>query len=720
MRQTGKRTGTGLVTIGCLALIAAVVQAQQEEPKDPSLTAEQQAALIKKLAPSLVTVEIMLKYDQGEAPQGARIGHGGGQHYYRGLGAERLIREERPLLVSGWLIGPKRVALPDVALHRRFIDSIRVRRGGPAVAAAADGLATDRPGLMLALEKPLPDTQPLTFDPKAEGPYLTLFRFDRNGQWQTTLKPLGSAVTAAGAQTFYQTNPMHLVINREGVAVALPLLDRLPVDGSWKKSPKQWDTLTQDQYTQVVEKTEKQTDATILRVTMNFRSPKGNQQDRGFRRGDEESATERHALGLVMADRKTILVLASLKPKTTARLERIRVYHDGKAFSATFAGSVKEYGALLVTLKKPIQGDGHLRPAEGDLLDLRHRMLIKSQIRLAGKQRIAHHGHDRIMRYGRGYRGKVYPSLTGEDENSFVFDTEGRLVALPMVRRRKVAVRERWSDEQETLTPAAHIAHLLKDAKPHLDPNNVPLNETQENRIAWMGVVLQPLNRELARANGVSEQTKDGDIGGLVTWVYDGSPAKKAGIEQGMILVRLHVSGQPKPVDVKLEDRWFSFSGVFPWDRLDQFPVQVFERAPTPWPPTENSFTRKLTDLGFGKKYEAELMVDGQVVRKPMVVVQSPTHYQTAPKFKSEPLGLTVRDMTFEVRRQLQKKTDDPGVVISRIEPGSKTAVAGIKPFEVITHVNKKPVMNVQDFEKAVNASGPSLQFSVNRLLRTR
>ena len=692
---------------GCAALTAGA--SAKEDKKHKPTTAEQQAALIEQLAPSHVIVEIMLKYDQGEAPQGARFGHGGGNHYYRGLGAERLIREERPLQISGWLIGPKRVALADVALHRRFIDSIRVRSGEQTVPATADGLATDRPGLMLTLEKPLPGARPLKFDPKAEGPYLTLFRFDRNGQWQSALKPLGSAVTTAGDEKFHQTNPMNLIINREGVAVALPLLDRLPVDGSWKKGPDQWNRLTQDQYTQTVGKIEKLADATILRVTMNFRSPKGNQQDRGFRRGDEESATERHALGLVTADRRTVLVLASLQPKTTARLERIRVYRG-----------TEEYGALLVTMEKPMPGEGHIRLAEGDLLSRCHRMLIKSQIRLAGRQRIAHHGHDRIVGYERGYRGKIYPSLSGEDQNSFVFDAEGKLVALPMVRRRKVAVRERWSDEQETLTPAAYIAHLLKDPKPHLDPNNVPLNETQENRIAWMGVVLQPLNRELARANGVSEQTKDGDIGGLVTWVYDDSPAKKAGIEQGMILVRLHVTGQPKPVDVKLEDRWFSFSGVFPWDRLDQFPVEVFERAPTPWPPTENSFTRKLTDLGFGKNYEAELMVDGQVMRKPMVVTQSPTHYQTAPKFKSEPLGLTVRDMTFEVRRQLQKKSDAPGVVISRIEPGSKTAVAGIKPFEVITHVNKKPVMNVQEFEKAVKASGPALQFSVNRLLRTR
>ena len=67
----------------------------------------------------------------------------------------------------------------------------------------------------------------------------------------------------------------------------------------------------------------------------------------------------------------------------------------------------------------------------------------------------------------------------------------------------------------------------------HIDPSNVPLTEQEESRLAWVGVELQPLNKELARANNVSKLTRDGQIGALVSYVYPGSPAEKAGVEVG-------------------------------------------------------------------------------------------------------------------------------------------------------------------------------------------
>ena len=114
-----------------------------------------------------------------------------------------------------------------------------------------------------------------------------------------------------------------------------------------------------------------------------------------------------------------------------------------------------------------------------------------------------------------------------------------------------------------------------------------------------------------------------------------------------------------------------------PWDRLDQVPEQYFERIPQPWPSVENTFTRSLTDLGMGTKYTAEIAVDGKVEQKQFDVVPSPSHFGSAPRYKSDALGMTVRDMTFEVRRYMQRSPQDPGVVISKIEPGGRASVAG-------------------------------------------
>ncbi|HYV28840.1 MAG TPA: PDZ domain-containing protein, partial [Candidatus Eisenbacteria bacterium] len=142
-------------------------------------------------------------------------------------------------------------------------------------------------------------------------------------------------------------------------------------------------------------------------------------------------------------------------------------------------------------------------------------------------------------------------------------------------------------------------------------------------------------------------------------------------------------------------------------------------RIPTPWPPAENNFTRLLTDAGFGTKYNVEFFANGQTIKKDLEVVPSPPHYDSAARYKNEPLGITVRNLTFEVRRYFQKKDDEPGVIISKIEPGSKVAVAGIKPYEIITHINGQVVATVQDFEKLAS-NQEELNLAIKRMTKGR
>jgi serine protease Do len=227
------------------------------------------------------------------------------------------------------------------------------------------------------------------------------------------------------------------------------------------------------------------------------------------------------------------------------------------------------------------------------------------------------------------------------------------------------------------------------------------------------------LDQELARINNVSDLTRDGQIGALVSYVYENSPAAAAGVKPGDILLRLHVEGEPRPVDVRVEDYGFGRMGSFPWEQLDQVPEQYFDQIPTPWPPVENTLNRQLTEIGFGKKFAAEFFTAGQVVTKDFQVVQSPPHYNSAAKFKSEDLGLTVRDLTYEIRRYFQRPAEEGGVVVSKVEPGSKAAVSGIKPYEIVTHVNDQPVTAVGDFEK-LTAGQDELRLKIKRMTKGR
>jgi hypothetical protein len=204
----------------------------------------------------------------------------------------------------------------------------------------------------------------------------------------------------------------------------------------------------------------------------------------------------------------------------------------------------------------------------------------------------------------------------------------------------------------------------------------------------------------------------------LVTYVHPDSPAGKAGITAGSVLLRLRVPGQPLAVEVLLEEDQMR-AGPFPWDRLDQIGEQFFDRIPTPWPPAESTFTRALTDLGFGTRFTAEFFVDGKASSHEFEVVSGPTHYESAPRFKSESLGLTVRAMTYDVRRYMQRPATDPGVVVGKVEPGGKASVAGVKPYELITHINDQPVNSVADFE-SLAAKGGELKLSIKRMAKGR
>ena len=682
---------------GLLAGLALLVAAGCADARKTEL--EKQAALGKRLAASLVRVQYTLRYDRGEAPEAG----------------EQALEEERPLEDAGFLVSPTEVVTEDHGIHPRFVERVVVRQGDDVVPARVAGWAKDRLAVILRLERPLAAGKPLVFDAARKPPYLLAKYVESEGEWGVTIVPMESGVAVP------ETSPPsrgvfigELVTDADGAAVALPMSE-VPLDDSWKGSPLAWPVYTPDEYAALVAGVRQRAERALLRTTLHLRSPTREAGARYRSRDDDEGATEINATGIVLEGGR-VLVLASLKPNVTARLERIVVHAaDGKAVEAKFAGSLQDYAGLVATLEKPLGGAVTLsaRP----VLECRYALLPSVEIRLHGENRAAYFNHNRVRNPTIGWRQQLELGVMVRDQEKFLFDPQGALLAVPLGRRERVSTERQWSNVGPRLVPVVYLEHVLEDLPKHLDPGNVPLAEATERRLAWLGVILQPLNRDLARANTVAELTRDGETGALVSYVYAGSPAEKEGIEPGMILLRLRVAGRPQPLEVKLED--FEDRGPFPWDRLDEVPETYYDRIPPPWEPAENAFNRALTDLGFGRKFDADFFAGGKVVTKSFEVTPSPTHYDSAPRFKTEALGLTVRDLTYEVRRYFQKDADAPGVVVSKIEPGSKAAVAGIKPYETITHVNDKPVAGVGDFEKAVGEGG-ELRFSVKRMTQGR
>ena len=698
-----------------LWIIAGVLllPAMVSDAEEPALSPEGAVAVAEAISASIVRVEYELQQYNGQSPP---------QSY-----AAEVIPQERPLDSGGYVLSPTQILCVEYGVQPRFIKDTWVQSGDRRIKAAPSAYAIGQVAYLLEPAEPLKDAKPLVFDPTKKGGYLHVYsRVDR-GARQTFVQALSwQARLTENGNRFLRVDPYCLITDVAGVPVGMIMRDEMPPDDSWKGSPLQWKMLAQAGLKAALEKLEQQASLNMLRVKLNFRSPGGKtpQSYRRYRSKEDDSVTEMNVIGLLM-DGSTLLVTANLKPKVTARLDRIMVYPpDGKPVQAQYICALADFGCLLAKLDAPLPGAVKLAPEKtpGDLLALTDQLMLSVVADVQGEKRVTHFGHDRIRSYELGWRRNVYPRVDS-DENLYLFNLKGELAAMPMARRQKMELGDHGrygGSGGPVLTSVAIIRPALADPKNNADTGNVPLGEAQENRLAWMGVELQPLDADLARANNVSDLTDDGETGALVSYVYPESPAGKAGVEPGWVLLRLHVQGQPAPLEVKLDESSNPYSGeAFPWDKLDQLPEQYFDEIPRPWPPAENTFTRSLTDFGIGTKYAAELFHNGQTVRKELEVVDGPPHFDSAPRFSHKQLGVTVRDMTYEVRRYFQRKPDDPGVIISKVERGSKASVSGIKPFEMITHVNDAPVASVKEFERLAQGQD-ELRLMVKRMTRDR
>ncbi|HUL21749.1 MAG TPA: DegQ family serine endoprotease [Thermodesulfobacteriota bacterium] len=169
----------------------------------------------------------------------------------------------------------------------------------------------------------------------------------------------------------------------------------------------------------------------------------------------------------------------------------------------------------------------------------------------------------------------------------------------------------------------------------------------------WLGVSIQEVTPELAKSFGLKEGK-----GALVAQVVSGSPAEKAGIEQGDIIV--------------------GFDGKDIANSKD--------------------LPRMVASTPVGKDVTIKLSRDGKVLDRQVKVgeMEEKAGVAKAPSTKKS-LGITVQNLTPEIAKGLGLKKET-GVVVTGVEPGSPAADAGIRTGDVIREVNRKPVKDVQDF----------------------
>jgi serine protease Do len=191
----------------------------------------------------------------------------------------------------------------------------------------------------------------------------------------------------------------------------------------------------------------------------------------------------------------------------------------------------------------------------------------------------------------------------------------------------------------------------------------VPLREKGRVVRGWLGVQVQGISPELAKSFGLERER-----GALVADVMADTPAEKAGIERGDIIVEFN--GR------KIEEMNDLPRAVAATPPNADVPVKLLRKG------QEKVVQVKVSEL---KDKEERVASTGGTLE--------------------ESLGLTVQELTPEIARSL-RVNESKGLVVTNVEEGTPADEAGLRRGDVIVEVNQKKVDNLRDYRAALGRVG--------------
>ena len=176
-----------------------------------------------------------------------------------------------------------------------------------------------------------------------------------------------------------------------------------------------------------------------------------------------------------------------------------------------------------------------------------------------------------------------------------------------------------------------------------------------------LGVAIQDLTQDLAKSFGL-KQAK----GALVSSVAEDSPAQRAGLKQGDVIVAY----QGKPV----ED------------------AAALQREVTHTPVNTKATLKIIRD---GREQEVTVTIGEQAETVKVASADFSTENALA--------GLEVQSLDLQAARELGLHGKVQGVVVVNVEPDSLADRAGLAQGDVIKEINRQPIKSVRDYEKIVS-----------------
>jgi serine protease Do len=192
----------------------------------------------------------------------------------------------------------------------------------------------------------------------------------------------------------------------------------------------------------------------------------------------------------------------------------------------------------------------------------------------------------------------------------------------------------------------------------------------------WLGVAIQDVDQELADAMKLPQAT-----GILLSDVKPGTPAAKAGLARGDVVLK---------VDGKVVD-------------------------------TSGQFRNMIAASGAKRTVHLDLVRDGKAMTSDVALGEMPESDNAAAAGPSSAQGGALDGIVLENLNPQTRSAfeiDDnvkQGVVITRLDPQSNAARAGLRPGDVVLEVNRTRIASPQQFQELYGKSKSRVLLLVNR-----
>lgn len=176
----------------------------------------------------------------------------------------------------------------------------------------------------------------------------------------------------------------------------------------------------------------------------------------------------------------------------------------------------------------------------------------------------------------------------------------------------------------------------------------------------FLGVSLQPVDRDIADSFNLDKAE-----GALISDVSKDSPADKAGLKQGDIIIEYNGT------TVK------SLGG----------------------------FRNDISLMKPGSTIQLKVIRKGAVLTLP-VTLGSISDALTTTSGLSQKIGIEVDELKPDIAQQLGYPPSETGVFITKVKPGSAASMAGMRPGFIIQAINHKKISNLAEFNEAMAEVG--------------